>query len=78
MTFSYSNRVDETMANASTKFTETQKNTQWSVMPKIDYTFSNTVTGGIQYEMGATNDKLNGKTSFYEFGFNFRITIRGK
>ena len=78
MTFSYSNRVDETMANASAKFTETQKNSQWSVRPNIDYTFSNTVTGGIHYEMGATKDKLNGKTSFYEFGFNFRITIRGR
>lgn len=78
MTFTYSNRIDEIMADASTKFTETQKNNQWSVTPKIDYTFSNTVTGGVHYEMGATNDKLNGKTSFYEFGFNVRITIRGR
>ena len=78
LTFSSSNRVEETMALEATKFTATNNTKQWSVMPKIDYTFSNTVTGGIHFEMGSTENKLTGKTSFHEFGFNVNIAIRGR
>ena len=66
------------MALEASKFTATNNTKQWSVMPKIDYTFSNTVTGGIHFEMGATENKLTGKTSFHEFGFNVNIAIRGR
>jgi hypothetical protein len=78
LTFSASSRYEGMLTGDATKFSETRRTTQWSFMPKIDYTFSNTVNGGIHYETGVTTDRSTGKTSFHEFGFNVNISIRGK
>lgn len=56
---------------------EDSRQDSWSVSPRIDYTFSNTVTGGIHLETGVNKDKIQGKTSFMEFGVSVNIAIRG-
>jgi hypothetical protein len=78
LTFSASARKEEMLSGNATKFNTTSTNSQWSLMPKIDYTFSNSVTGGIHYETGVTKNSATGKTSFHEFGFNVNIQIRGR
>ena len=78
LVFSATSRKKDEMAGSSGKFNERERNLQWSVSPKINYQFSTTVNGGVHYEMGATNDKYSGKSSYNEFGFDVRITIRGK
>ncbi|MBL7192086.1 cell surface protein SprA [bacterium] len=78
LSFNYTARQDETLQGEADSFSITSTNTQWSLQPRLDYTFSNTVTGGIQYELGASKNNTTGKNSFQEFGFNIRIQIRGR
>ena len=78
LTLSSSYRMEETLTGDAANFNITSETKQWSLMPKVDYTFSNTVTGGIHYETGVTENSLSGKTSFHEFGFNVNISIRGR
>ena len=78
LVFTASTRKKDEKAGISGSFNEREKNLQWSLKPEISYQFSNTVNGGLHYEMGSTNDKYSGKTSFNEFGFNVRISIRGR
>lgn len=56
---------------------ENTRQSSWSISPRIDYTFSNTVTGGIHLETGVNTDKIQGKTTFTEFGVSVNISIRG-
>ncbi len=62
---------------ASGKFTETTFTKTWSVKPSLDYTFSNTVTGGMHFEYGVNKNKTAGDSNFQEFGIRVNITIRG-
>lgn len=78
LTFSSSIQEDQVLQGEDSKFSTTNKVTQWSVTPRIDYTFSNTVRGGLHYETGVTNRSDTGKSSFHEFGFNVSIEIRGR
>jgi hypothetical protein len=56
---------------------ENTRQSSWSIAPRIDYTFSNTVTGGVHLETGVNKDKVQGKTTFTEFGVSVNISIRG-
>jgi cell surface protein SprA len=62
--------------DASGKFAETSFTSTWSVKPSLDYTFSNTVTGGAHFEYGKNKSKT-GDSNFQEFGISVNITIRG-
>ncbi len=51
----------------------------WQVQPKIDYSFTSKVTGGIYYKFGRRfNETINSKpTKFSDFGLTVNIQIRG-
>lgn len=74
LAFNMSNNRTEN--EAAGKFTETNFNKTWSVKPSLDYTFSNTVTGGMHFEYGSNKSKT-GDSNFQEFGIRVNITIRG-
>jgi hypothetical protein len=74
MNFNLSN--SHTEQEAGGKFTETNFTSTWSVKPSLDYTFSNTVTGGLHFEYGK-NKSNTGDSNFQEFGISVNITIRG-
>lgn len=61
---------------AGGKFAETNFTTTWSIKPSLDYTFSNTVTGGMHFEYGQNKSKT-GDSNFQDFGISVNITIRG-
>ena len=61
---------------AAGKFVETNFSNNWSIKPSMDYTFSNTVTGGVHFEYGSNKSKT-GDSNFQEFGIRVNITIRG-
>ena len=52
------------MSNSSTeqdaggKFTQTSFTKTWSIKPNLDYTFSNTVTGGLHFEYGQNKSRI--------------------
>jgi hypothetical protein len=61
---------------ASGKFVETNFSKNWSIKPSLDYSFSNSVTGGAHFEYGSNKSKT-GDSNYQEFGIRVNITIRG-
>ncbi|TKJ41113.1 hypothetical protein CEE37_05445 [candidate division LCP-89 bacterium B3_LCP] len=74
LAFNYSNTLAEQATES--EFVETNATTTWSIKPSLDYTFSNTVTGGMHFEYGANKSKTQ-DSNFQEFGINVNIAIRG-
>ncbi len=84
------NNIDFSMAITSTQNkTEQSKGDEgnysvmsetknWSVKPKMSYSFSSTVQGGMHFELGERQDKRTGKTSIKEFGIHATISLSGK
>lgn len=76
LTFTYN-----TSENKSNKLggrdVDTGSTKKWSFRPKMNYSFSNTVTGGAFFEIAQTDSKLNGTIQTQEFGINVNISIRG-
>jgi hypothetical protein len=72
-----SNNRSEGSVGESGELQENSKQSSWSISPRIDYTFSNTVTGGISLETGVNKDKIQGKTTFTELRLSVNIAIRG-
>lgn len=71
------NMANNTTANeALGKFIETNFTKTWSIKPALDYTFSNTVTGGMHFEYGSNKSKAS-DSNYQEFGIRVNITIRG-
>ncbi|HOC89916.1 MAG TPA: hypothetical protein PKI90_10235, partial [bacterium] len=56
----------------------TAETSQWLFKPDLQYSFSERVNGGMFLELGKTHNKLIGDTSYYEFGLNANISIRGR
>ncbi|MBK6767355.1 MAG: hypothetical protein IPG71_13980 [bacterium] len=55
-----------------------REDVQWSVSPRLNYSFSNTVNGGAQLQYQQTKDKVSDRGSkLFEFGINVQIAIRG-
>ena len=74
MTFNYSTSRTENESDG--QFYETNFTNTWSIKPSLDYTFSNTVTGGMHFEYGANKSKTI-DSNYQEFGIRVNITIRG-
>lgn len=58
-------------------FVETAASSTYTLTPKFSVTFSRSVTGNIQYEMGATKTKGGASTKINALKFNVNIQIRG-
>jgi cell surface protein SprA len=58
-------------------FTETSRTENWTIKPSLTYSFTRTVQGGVNLELGARNDLRSGKTSFTAFGLNAVISLSG-
>jgi cell surface protein SprA len=50
---------------------------RWSFSPRMTYSFSNRVRGGVNFEYGKTKSKLSGTTTIKELGIDINISIRG-
>jgi len=74
LTFNMTNNRQENEASGA--FVETSFSKMWSIKPSMDYTFSNTVTGGVHFEYGKNSSKT-GDSNFQDFGIRVNITIRG-
>ncbi len=56
----------------------TAETSKWFFKPDLQYSFSDRVNGGAFLELGKTHNKLIGDSSYYEFGINVNISIRGR
>ncbi len=76
---SYTRRSDSQLQSLTeaTAYTEITKSKNWSLQPRITYTFSRTVQGGAYFDIGQREDKITGKTTIKAFGLNVVITLMG-
>ena len=65
-------------SRAGGEYEITAETSQWLLKPDLQYSFSERVNGGMFLELGKTHNKLIGDTSYYEFGLNANISIRGR
>jgi len=79
MTFDYATSETKQRNNNAEegKFAVTNKNTTWKISPKINYKFSQKITGGIFFQYGVTENFRTGKRTTRNGGFDINIAIRG-
>jgi len=70
--------INEIMRGEHGTYVETACNEKWSIAPKLTYSFSSTVRGGVHFEIGKNKSKLAGETAIKEFGINVNISITGR
>ena len=75
LTFRSTNNVTLMSKESSGQFQETAKTSNWSFEPRMTYTFTRTVTGGIYFELGARKDARIGETKITAFGINTTINL---
>lgn len=78
MGFNYSKNKTLWKRGERGKYVERTRMGKWSITPKVSYSFSSTVRGGLHFEYGQTDNKLMGKTTIQDFGINVNISIAGR
>ncbi|MCJ7811745.1 hypothetical protein MUP95_00285, partial [bacterium] len=75
----FNKRTDSTFQSLTetSKYTKIADSKNWSLQPRINYTFSRTVQGGAYFEMGARENVMTGKTTIKAFGLNAVISLSG-
>ncbi len=68
---------DNLTADGWSGFVETGNTSTYTLTPKITVTFSRSVTGYVQYDLGETKSSIGGTTRINAFKFNVNIQIRG-
>ncbi len=63
--------------DASDSFQEMSNTENWSLQPKISYTFTQTVRGSMYFEFGERKDIKMGSTKITAFGVNANISLAG-
>lgn len=58
-------------------FVEQLHKTSWEIVPKIIYSFTRYVNGGVHFMYKYSNDLINGARYEKDFGFNVHIKIQG-
>jgi len=59
-------------------WTETKNTESWNFEPKMTYSFSRNVRGGMNFKIGKNKNKSIGDTSIKEFGIHVSIQISGR
>lgn len=58
-------------------FNERDKNSNWSVSPTVQYSFTSKVTGNMHFKWQVNESKLRGKNTTKDFGLKVNIKIAG-
>jgi cell surface protein SprA len=77
MNFDYSSSKTRGRNTADAKFTVQQENRNWKIEPRISYSFTKKVTGGLFYSYGESFNRRTGKRINRNGGFDVNIAIRG-
>ncbi len=75
----FNKRKDSTHQSLTetSEYKEMADSKNWSLQPRINYTFSQTVQGGAYFEMGERDDSRTQKTTIKAFGLNAVISLSG-
>lgn len=77
VTFTSSLNATSQSRGAKGEYVDMSRTKNWSFQPKITYTFTRTVRGGINLELGEREDLRMGKTKITAFGINANISLSG-
>ncbi|MBU1638401.1 hypothetical protein KKC97_12120, partial [bacterium] len=78
MNFDYRKSLTAGTQTSVDTYVDREKTTSWSLQPRVDYSFSETVTGGAQVMMQQNKNEITHQTNrLFEFGIQVRIAIRG-
>ena len=77
MNADYNSSLTRARAREGKKFTKQKESNSWKLAPKINYTFTKKVTGGLFYEYGQSFNPQTGKRTTKNYGFDINIAIRG-
>ena len=77
MNFDYSSSITRGRNTADAKFAVQQENRNWKIEPRISYSFTKKVTGGLFYSYGESFNRRTGKRINRNGGFDVNIAIRG-
>ncbi|HHS13895.1 MAG TPA: cell surface protein SprA [bacterium] len=78
LSFSMKNNKTERKTEDKKGYTTMSSTDSWSLQPRIDYTFSQTVRGGLSFELGERNDQRMGKTQIKAFNLHAAISLSGR
>lgn len=62
---------------ANVGFSKDQRQKSWKISPRISYSFSRLVTGGIWYEYRESDHYIAGRRIDRDFGFEINLSIQG-
>ena len=77
LTFNHSVNATLQKQGEEGTFTETAYTRNWSFQPRITYSFTRTVNGGMNLELGERKDLRAGNTKITGFGINVKISLAG-
>jgi len=77
LTFDLSKSVAMARNGIEYDLTTTDKRSSWKVSPRVSYSFSRTVTGGMWFEYRESETRMTGHKVDRDFGFDVNIAIKG-
>lgn len=77
LTFDYSTSAEKERNNVEYEFSTRAMRESWKISPRLSYSFSRTVTGGIWFEYRESDSRVRGRTVDRDFGFDVNIAIKG-
>ncbi len=78
MNFDYTTSRTRDRANqASKKFAVRREDKSWKIEPRVNYSFTKKVTGGLFFQYGESFNRQTGKRITRNYGFDVNIAIRG-
>ena len=78
LTFTKSYNATFQKKTADGEYEPSAETKNWSFQPKITYSFTSTLQGGMHLELGEREDLRAGKTKITGFGINARISLAGR
>ncbi len=77
ISLSFTKKLSATMQSSVVggEFTETARTENWSLKPVVTYTFTKTVSGGFNFEIGERKDLRAGTNRMTAFGINAVISL---
>lgn len=77
LTLDFSESITRRRNSADVAFSKPQRQTSWKISPRVSYSFSRLVTGGIWYEYRESDHYISGQKIDRDFGFEINLAIQG-
>ena len=77
LTIDFSESITKERNDLQYELSTTDERKSWKVSPRISYSFSQRMTGGVWYEYRESHSKIIGKKVDRDFGFDINLALQG-